>query len=165
MNKETMKCPRPEKPELNTAASVISYVSKIEQESATLYEEWAERYETVRDLFRSIAKENRRHESNIKRAYYSVVSDALETGFSFKGLSADVHFPKLEEGLLLIKVLEEGIALENNMLAFYTKASETSRSLLADVSRAMMKAAKSRSTRIERLSNLLRSESGNPDHQ
>ena len=42
--------------ELKTASSVIHYLSKIETESADLYNRCADNYSDYKDLFRSLAK-------------------------------------------------------------------------------------------------------------
>ena len=79
--------------ELNTAAAVIRYVSNLELESAALYEEWSKLHEELREAFAKFSKENKKNEQKVKRAYYSVVSDALETGFCFKGFQSDLAMP------------------------------------------------------------------------
>jgi len=48
--------------DLNTAAAVISYTSKIEQESARFYEKWGEAHEILREAFSSFVKENKKSE-------------------------------------------------------------------------------------------------------
>jgi rubrerythrin len=137
--------------ELNTAASVISYISRIEHESADFYEKWANAHEELREAFLSFARDNKKHEKNIRRAYYSVVSDALETNFCFEGLRADVTAPFLNQDASRPEVLKASIDLENSLHAFYIEAARMSRALLADVPRAMERVAKSRKARVERL--------------
>ncbi|MFH1491281.1 MAG: hypothetical protein ABII06_20425 [Pseudomonadota bacterium] len=140
---------------LNTAASVISYVSRIEQESSAFYEKWAAESEGFREAFLSFAGENKKHEKNIKRAYYSVVSDALETNFCFGGLRADVMLPAAPQDASSAEVLKASLDLEKSVQAFYLEAAESSRALLADVSRAMGRVAKMRKARVEKLQTLL----------
>ena len=142
--------------ELNTAAAVISYISKIEREAAQFYEKWAGVHEELRDLFSSFVTENKKNESNIKRVYYSVVSDALETGFSFKGLKADVVIPLVEDEASYSDILKASMDLEGSIMEFYEKAAGLSKSLLADVPRAMERVAKAREKRREKLSSLLK---------
>ncbi len=141
--------------DLNTAAAVISYTSKIEQESARFYEKWGEVHEILREAFSSFVKENKKSEKNIKRAYYNVVSDALETGFSFKGLKADVNVPSLDNDASPYDVLKASIEMETGIQEFYLKAAELSRSLLADVPRVMGRVATSRDIRVARLRSML----------
>jgi rubrerythrin len=146
--------------DLNTAASVISYISRLEEESAKLYEEAAATHEALKGPFLEFAQENRKHEKNVKRAYYSVISDALETAFSFKGLSADVHIPLLQENCPVQDLLQASIVMEENIQDFYRRAAQSSKAFLADVPRAMEQVVKKRSKRIEVLKSLLQEVGG-----
>ncbi|MBW2061415.1 MAG: hypothetical protein JRI95_07615 [Deltaproteobacteria bacterium] len=141
--------------ELNTAAAVISYISKIEQESAQFYEEWANKHKELKEAFLAFAKENHKNEKNIKRAYYGAVTDALETGFSFKGLEGALVMPLLDNNASSGEVLKASLDLENGIREFYLKAAELSKALLGDVSRAMARVAKIRNTRLTELRLLL----------
>ena len=141
--------------ELTTAASVISYISRIEQESAVFYEQCALIHEPLKEVFLLFMKENKKNEANIKRAYYSVVSDALETNFCFKGLIGNVTMPSLGNDASLMMVLEVSMVLENSIQQFYLKAVELSKSLLADVPRTMERVAKLREARVARLRSIL----------
>jgi len=141
--------------ELNTAASVISYISKIEQESAEFYEKWSKPHEALKEAFSSFAKENTKSEKNIKRAYYNVVSDALETGFCFKGLIGDVIIPVLHNDASVSEILGASLDLEKIIQAFYFRAAGLSKALLSDVARALERAAKFRTTRVDKLRSML----------
>jgi hypothetical protein len=140
--------------ECTTAASVITYLSKIELDTATLYEQWGSAHEKLRDSFAAFAKANRKNEQRVKRAYYSVVSDALETGFCFKDLRADIVIPEFSRGASVSDVLNLAIGLEKEIQAFYVKAANSSRALLADVPRQMDKVSQERSKRVEQLQTL-----------
>ena len=140
--------------ELNTAAAVIKYVSRLELESAKLYEECSKRHEKVRESLEKFAKENRKHEQKIKRAYYNVVSDALETGFCFKGFKSDLAIPTCAQGATVSEILEVAIGLENDIKDFYEEAAALSKCLLADVPREMEKVVKAREERINELNKL-----------
>jgi len=137
--------------ECTTAASVITHVSKIELDSAKLYEQWGKLHEKLRDSFEAFAKANRKNEQRVKRAYYSVVSDALETGFCFKEIRADIVIPEVSKGASVSEVLNRAVALEKEIREFYGKAANSSRALLADVSRQMEKVSQERTKRVEQL--------------
>jgi rubrerythrin len=143
--------------EINTAAALITYISKIEQESAKLYEKLAKKHEELRETFLSFAKENKQNETNIKRAYYSVISDALEACFSFGGLNADnsLSQPIVDEDTSLSEVLRYSIDLEEGIEMFYSKAAEQSKALLADLPRVIGHVAKLRNKRRMKLRVLL----------
>jgi hypothetical protein len=140
--------------ECSTAASVISYVSSLELQSAKLYEEWANLHQELRDPLESFAKTNRKNEQRVKRAYYSVVSDALETGFCFKDLKADIALPALTREAKASEILNLAITLEHEITDFYGKAANSSKAMLADVSRQMEKVAQDRRKRIEQLQSM-----------
>jgi hypothetical protein len=146
--------------ECTTAASVITHVSKIELDSAKLYEQWGKLHEKLRDSFEAFAKANRKNEQRVKRAYYSVVSDALETGFCFKEIRADIVIPEVSKGASVSEVLNRAVALEKEIREFYGKAANSSRALLADVSRQMEKVSQERTRRVEQLQSMAAS---NPD--
>jgi hypothetical protein len=137
--------------ELNTAGSFITYISKIEQESADLYARWAEQHDELGELFLTFAKENRKNEKAVKGAYYSVVSDALETNFCFKGLRVDVEMPRLSEKAPASAAVQASIDLEDSIQVFYTKAAQSCKAFLADVSRAVERVARLRRARLEKL--------------
>ena len=67
---------------LNTASAAIGFARKLEEESARFYEEMSGRYAKAGDVFSSFTKENRKYVVQIERAYYGVISDALEGCFA-----------------------------------------------------------------------------------
>ena len=134
-----------------TAASVITYLSKIELDSAMLYEQWGKVHEKLRDSFEAFAKANRKNEKRVKRAYYSVVSDALETGFCFKNLTTDIIMPDFSKAVSVSAMVKLALELERGIQQFYVGAARSSRALLGDVAREMEKIAQERSKRIEQL--------------
>ena len=143
--------------ELRTAASVISFITGVERDSSEFYVNWGNRHEELNTAFLDFAKENLRNEKNIKRAYFGVVSDALETNFCFKGLEANVEIPSLGEDASPSEILMASISLEDAIRGFYEEASRRSKGLLADVPRAMARVSKSRGARIESLQSMLTS--------
>ena len=142
---------------LRTAASVISFITGIERDSSEFYENWGNRHEELKAAFLGFAKENLKNEKNIKRSYFGVVSDALETNFCFKGLEANVEMPSLGDNTSLSEILRASLTLEDAIRAFYGEASKRSKGLLADVPRVMARVAKARGARIERLQSMLTS--------
>ena len=142
---------------LNTASSAISFAKKLEDDSARLYEELAQRYAEGKDLFLSWVKENKRYKTSVDRAYYGVISDALEGGFSFEGIDTN-DYPvesQLAEDASPSDALKTAIEAEEKIVEFYRAASEASRSLMADVPRAFDRIIRRRSERIPKLKSLL----------
>jgi hypothetical protein len=134
-----------------TAASVITYLSKIELDSAMLYEQLGAVHEKLKASFEAFAKANKKNEQRVKRAYYSVVSDALETGFCFKDLRADIVMPEFSKGASVSEVLNLAVSMEKKIQHFYVKAANSARALLPDVPRQMDKVSQERSKRLEQL--------------
>ena len=141
--------------ELKTASSVINYISKIETESADLYNRCADNYSDYKDLFRSLAKENKQFGQRIKKAYYSSVTDALETNYSYKGLYADIDIPKTEDSKSAADQLSACLKMEKHIQSLYNQAADLSKGLLDDVNRVMNRLARSRDKRIEILNSSL----------
>ena len=142
---------------LNTASSAISFTRTLEDDSAKLYEELAEKYPNGRETFLSWIKENQRHKVSVDRAYYGVISDALEGAFSFEGIDTDDYSvePRLPEGSTPADALNAAIVAEEKIVEFYRTAAEVSRSLMADVPRALARVARKRSGRIAKLRSFL----------
>lgn len=132
---------------LNTAAAVISHMAGLEKASAELYELWASRSPRFQEPFQALARENRKNAARIRQAYYNAVTDALETAFSFEGLTAEVVLPDLAPSAKPPEVLQVALRLESEIQAFYEKAAASSRLLFADVSRVIGRLAQSRESR------------------
>jgi len=145
--------------ELNTASEVISFAKKLEKDSAKFYEDLSQRYVKDEDVFLSFVKENRRNVVQIERAYYEVITDAIEGCFSFK-INPDEYTLKTElaENARYSDALNKAIEMEEKIIKFYSDAAEQSKSLLADIPRAFTMVAKKRGDRRPRLGLLLHKE-------
>ena len=143
--------------ELNTAAAVIKFAQEVEEKSAQFYDECARKYKEGEEEFRSFVGENKKNVSFVKRAYYGVISDALEACFSFKGLRVDDYLfeAELGERATLSEILKMSMEMEDKIQRFYQRAGELSESLLADVPRALKKVAEKRNERKQKLKSLL----------
>lgn len=136
-------------PRVVTAASVISFVERLEDQSSAFYEAMAERYPEGRDAFRGFAERGQKDKRAIVRTYRETVSDALETGFSFRGLDLDEYAidAELAEDADIGEALGQALVLEERAAAFYREVAERSRSLLATIPMAFRRAAKRRERR------------------
>ena len=92
----------------------------------------------------------------IERAYYGVISDALETGFSFK-INPDEYTigAELAENTRYSDALNQAVEMEERIGKFYSEAAEQAKSLLADVPRAFTMVAKKRGDRKAKLRSLI----------
>ncbi len=145
--------------ELNTASEVISFAKKLENESAKFYEDLAKRYAKDEDVLFSFVKENKKNVLQIERAYYGVISDAIEGCFSFK-INPDEYTLKTElaENASYSDILNKAVDIEEKIIKFYSDAAEQSKSLMADVPRAFRMIVTKRNNRRPKLGSLLSKE-------
>ena len=140
---------------LHTASEIISLARKLENESAKFYEGLSRRYPKDEDVLLSFVKENGKNVAQIERAYYGVISDALESCFAFSINPDDYAFKtELTEEASYSAALDKAIDLEEKIGEFYTVAAEQSKSLMADVPRAFMMVVKKRGNRVAKLRSL-----------
>jgi len=141
---------------LKTASEVINFAKEMEEKSAEFYEGLAKVYSQYGDVFLSFVKENNKNKLWVQRVYQEVVSDALETGFSFEGLDTDNYLIEvdLSEDEGLSEVLKKTLEMEEKIQKFYIDAAEKSKSLLADVPRVFERIVKRREKRKLEIRNL-----------
>jgi rubrerythrin len=137
---------------LHTASETVSFVKELEEKSAQFYEDLAQRYSKDEDVFLSYAKENKKYLTQIQRAYYSVITDAIEGGYAFD-LEADDHTldTELSEEASYSDALDKAVEIEEKIIRFYTVAAEQSLSLMADVPRNFKMVARKRQKRVQQL--------------
>jgi len=141
---------------LNTASEVISFTKKLEEDSAEFYKELSQRYVKDEDIFLSFVKENKKNIIQVERAYYGVISDALEGCFSFNIDPAKYSLKtELGEKASYSEALERAMDIEEIIIKFYSDAAEQSKSYMADVPRAFKMVAKKRGNRQLTLKSLL----------
>ena len=138
---------------LHTTSEVISFVRKLESEGANFYQIVAGRYaKNDEDIFLSFAKENEKNIVEVERAYYGVITDAIEGCFAFDIDPDEYTFKsELAEKASFSNALDKAMELEEKIIKFYSDAAEQSKSLLADIPRTFMMVAKKRSNRVLKL--------------
>jgi hypothetical protein len=141
---------------LHTASETVSFVKELEEKAARFYEDLAKRYSKDEDFFLAYAKENNKYFSQIQRAYYSVITDAIEGGYAFD-LEADDHTldTELPEEASYADALDKAVEIEEKIIRFYMVAAEQSMSLMADVPRNFKIVAKKRGGRIPKIRSLI----------
>ncbi len=137
-----------------TASAVISYTQKLEGDSAAFYSRMASTYPEQGALFLSFSADSMKNRALIARTYQETVTDALETGYSFAGLTFRDLLPHIEEGAPVRAAIEASVKLEKEAVAFYSDLRERSRTLLSTISGAFGKVGAKRATRIARLESL-----------
>jgi len=141
---------------LHTASEGISFARKLENESAKFYQDLSKKHAKNEDVFLSFVKENGKNTVQIERAYYGVISDAIEGCFAFN-INPDEYALKTElaEKASYSDALAKAVEIEEKIINFYSDAAEQSKSLMADVPRSFTMVARKRSNRIPKLKSLV----------
>jgi rubrerythrin len=142
---------------LHTASEGITFAKKLENDSAKFYEELSGQNTKDAGVFLSFAQENKKNIVQVERAYYGVITDAIEGCFAFN-INPDEYNLKtaVEKGSDYPGILGRALEIEKTIIKFYTDAAEQSKSLMADVPRAFMLIARKRGSRLEKLDSLLK---------
>ena len=141
---------------INTCSGAISLSRELENQSAKLYQELSQRFEQDKDLFLGFAKENGKFVTQVERAYYGVITDALEGCFAFDLNPDDFQLKTtLPANISYSDALAQALTMEEKMLKFLQIAAEQSKHLMADVPRSFTLVAKKRSERIPKIKALL----------
>ena len=144
------------KARLHTASEVISFARRLENESAGLYQELSQRYPADGEVFLAYARENGKNVVQFERAYYGVISDAIEGAFAFDIDPDEYTFETAQTGdTNFADILAKAIEMEEKIVKFYSDAAEQSKSLLADVPRVFVIIARKRNNRGTKLMSLL----------
>ncbi len=140
---------------LHTASEGITLARKLENDSAMFYESLAQRYTKDAETFLTFAKDNKKNIAQIERAYYGVITDAIEGCFAFNIDPDDYAFKiTIPEGANYDDILDQAVEIEEKIIKFYSDAAEQSKPLMADVPRAFIMAAKKKETRTPKLRSL-----------
>jgi hypothetical protein len=143
--------------EIVTASAAVSYIGKVEENSAKLYENLAQKHAEDGETLLSLAKENRRNKKSIEFAYHGVISDKLEACFCFDNLDTDNYSIKTEllEGINYPDALKKLVDMEEKIQKFLLDAAKQSKSLVPDVSWIFERVGKKRAKRVATLESLL----------
>jgi len=135
---------------LNTMAAVMSFVSKLENDSSSFYQNWAGKYQELEDVLLAWPRENKKFEKQVKQTYFGVITDAIESTFSFAQLETDDYEidMKLPEDTNLQNVKKKAGEIEETIKNFYAQAARLSECLMADIPRLFRKIAKEREKRL-----------------
>ena len=141
---------------LNTASEAVSLSKKLESDSASFYQVFSQKYNQDGEFFLSLSRENEKNIVQIERAYYGVISDAIEGCFAFR-IEEDNYIlsTELTENMSYSAALDKAVKMEEKIINFYSDAAEQSKSLMADVPRAFKIIAKKRGQRLTRLAALI----------
>jgi len=143
---------------LTTASQVVSFAIETEDKIEVFYKKLAEKYKDQSEVFSSFAKESMKNKTIIQRTYQGVVSDALETGYSFEEFLVDDFIPDMSvpEKASLSDIAKRSLQVEEKMQKFYQIAAQMSDGLLADVPQTFERIASRIDKRKERLKSLFK---------
>ncbi|MGQ9638264.1 MAG: hypothetical protein ACUVT6_10790 [Thermodesulfobacteriota bacterium] len=140
---------------INTCSGVISFAKELENESAKFYQNLAERFIKDRNFFISFAEENKGYITQIERAYYGVITDAIEGCFAFSLNPEEYSLnANLEKNETYSDLIRRAIDIEEKIIKFYSDAAEQSTSLMADVPRVFKLVVRKREKRLSILKSL-----------
>ena len=109
---------------ISTCSGAISLSRELENESAKFYQELSKRFEKDKDLFLAFAKENAKYVTQIERAYYGVITDAIEGCFAFDLNPEDYQVKAApSKDASYSNALKEALAMEEKILKFYQSCS------------------------------------------
>ncbi len=141
---------------LHTASETINFAGQLEEASAGFYERLSSDYPEHRSAFMSFVAENKRNVQDVKRAYYEVITDALEGGFAFDIRTEDFSLTTAAAGGgLFSEVVQQAADMEETIARFYAEAARQSRALMADVPRLLARIASRRAARVAKLKALV----------
>ena len=138
---------------LITASAAIRFSGELEEASAGFYDELGQIFPECRDFCLSCIEQNRKFSSEVQRAYYGVISDALEGCFSFENIDSDDFTIPGSPGDpgSLSDAMSVAAEMEDTVMRFYQSSYEVSKSLIADVALVFRKIARRRAERIEEI--------------
>jgi rubrerythrin len=141
---------------IHTASEGITLARKLENDSAKFYEDLAGKHARDAEVFQTFAKENKKNAAQIDRAYYGVITDAIEGGYAFN-LDSDKYSiqAEIQANASYAAALKQAAAIEEKITGFYTEAAEQSRGLMADVPRAFLLVVKKRESRKAKIQELI----------
>jgi hypothetical protein len=139
-----------------TASTIISFCTDLEARSEAFYNALSARFAEQSTAFSRMARDCAKSSTQVTRTYQETVTDALETGFAFAGISlADYEIDaELPAEADLPQAVGQALALEETAITFYQAVAASSESLLATIPRAFRRVAKTRRRRREKLETL-----------
>lgn len=139
-----------------TAAAVINFAAHLEDRSALFYKKLVDQFPDKADFLRSFVRESELNKVLVVRTYQETVTDALETGYSFEGLSLDGVIPEevWSDKADFAAAISSALGLERAASAFYIDVSSRSKTLLSTIYMAFRKVEGVRRKRLVKLESL-----------
>jgi rubrerythrin len=130
----------------------------MEDEITRFYQTLAARdtFSQGQQTFHFFAQESQKHKKRVLRTYREIVSDALETSFSFTGIKTEDYSmdTELPPDITYEKALTKAEVIEAVSAKFCATAGQQSQSLLAGIPQAFQRMAKRKMERKQILHTL-----------
>jgi hypothetical protein len=139
---------------IHTMSEGMTLARKLENDGVAFYQALAKKYPADAETSLAFAGQNKKNVEQIDRAYYGVITDALEGGYALN-LESDGYTLKTDIPAKYTDALKQALAIEEKTIDFYIKAAEQSSSLMADVPRNFALIAKKRESRKAKLQELM----------
>ena len=141
---------------LTTTSEVIRFATELEGRNQDFYNLLAERYPEAKEVFSVMARESKKNKVLVQRTYNEVVTDAIETAYSFDQLDVDEDMGAaiLPDGLSISDAVAVAGQVEEDIIIFYLTSAEMSRGLLADLPPVFERITRKRKERKRKLASL-----------
>jgi len=139
-----------------TAAAVITFAGRLEEDSSEFYQRLADGFPSHKELFLGFVKDGKKNKILLVRTYQETVTDALETGYSFKGLDLAASMPHVrwQQEMGLSEGVRSAVELEKQAVDFYKELTRRSDTLLSTITAAFSAIAKNRASRLPKLESI-----------
>jgi hypothetical protein len=138
--------------QIQTTSAALSLGRELEETSAKFYDDLAAKYPEGKDTFLVYAKENRKNIAQVERAYYGMISDALEGCYAFNMESASYAIKtELAKGASYAQALAAARELEKVIIKFYNDAAVQCEGLMAELPRLFSLISRKKSERLAKL--------------
>ncbi|MBI2958111.1 MAG: hypothetical protein HYY32_04630 [Chloroflexi bacterium] len=137
---------------INTSSETLSLARELDESAASAYEAMVAKFGAQCSVLAGFAAENRKLRDQIERAYYGVITDAIEGCFCFNlepdayRVGADVSRMSTEND-----AIRAALQIEEAAAKFYKDAGQQGSLTMADFGRALALVARKREDRARKL--------------
>jgi rubrerythrin len=137
---------------IQTTSAALSLGRELEETSAKFYEDLAAKFPQGKDAFLVYAKENRKNVAQVERAYFGMISDALEGCYAFDMESDGYPIETdLAKGASYAQALAAAREVEKVIIKFYNDAAVQCEGLMAEMPRLFVLIGRKKSERLAKL--------------
>ena len=123
----------------------MSHLAAQEQAAEQFYRGLAARLAPQQAVWSRCAQACAKNQVQVARSYQETISDALEVGYTFAGLTLDATPVPCADALAdLAAAVEQALALEERAASAYEQVAECAEGLLATIPRTLRRAAEIR---------------------